>query len=107
MTLARHILFQKLQTLTTGPYGGSGLLSGDDLVTMGEPVIFSTELQGIGYSYEWYIEFANGSQTGYTDSPNGNVNTVTFNRVGIFEVYCNVYRGYTLVGSDWKEVIVE
>lgn len=83
-------------------------LDGNDQTAIGVSNNYYTDIKDNGrFTYSWRIERSNGSETGYSASPNGYTNVVTFNMLGLFTIYCDIYYHGSYVGSQWLEVAVE
>ena len=84
------------------------VLDGNDLTSVGVTNYYYTDIQDNSrFTYSWTVERANGSQTGFSATPNGYSNAVVFNQMGLFNVTCDVYYQGSYVGSQWLEVAVE
>jgi hypothetical protein len=99
-----------------GPYSNMGSrnyynvrtyqMDGPGEVTVGDNNNYVVLLPFNGMYCVWDVTNAKGEEDGFSQNISGNVNTLNFQRAGIFEVYSYIYsQNDVCVGTTWIEVL--
>jgi hypothetical protein len=82
-------------------------MSGPGEVIVGDNNNYVVSLPFYGMYCVWDVTNGKGEQDGFIQNISGNVNTINFQKTGIFEVYSYIYsQNDNCVGTTWIEVLV-